>query len=50
VIGPEGGFTDVEIAAAVEAGAHVVNLGLHILRLETAAIAALAWLRLGIAG
>jgi 16S rRNA (uracil1498-N3)-methyltransferase len=46
VIGPEGGFTDVEIAAAVEAGAHIVNLGPHILRLETAALAALAWLRL----
>lgn len=46
VIGPEGGFTDVEIAAAVEAGAHIVNLGPHILRLETAAIAALSWLRL----
>jgi len=46
VIGPEGGFTDVEIAAAVEAGAHIVNLGPQILRLETAALSALAWLRL----
>lgn len=46
VVGPEGGFTDVEIAAAAEAGAHVVNLGPHILRIETAAIAALAWLRM----
>lgn len=46
VIGPEGGFTDIEIAAAAEAGAHIVSLGPHILRIETAAIAALAWLRL----
>lgn len=45
-IGPEGGFADVEIAAAVEAGAHVVNLGPNVLRIETAAVAALAWLRL----
>jgi 16S rRNA (uracil1498-N3)-methyltransferase len=46
-IGPEGGFTEIEIAAAAEAGAHIVNLGPHILRIETAAIAALAWLQLG---
>lgn len=45
-IGPEGGFTEIEIAAAAEAGAHIVNLGPHILRIETAAIAALAWLQL----
>jgi 16S rRNA (uracil1498-N3)-methyltransferase len=45
-IGPEGGFTDDEIDAAVDAGAVLVNLGPHILRIESAAIAALAWLRL----
>lgn len=45
-IGPEGGFTDEEIDAALHAGALLVNLGPHILRIETAAIAALAWLRL----
>lgn len=45
-IGPEGGFTEDELEAAVRAGALVVNLGPQILRIETAAIAALAWLRL----
>lgn len=46
-IGPEGGFTDEEIAAATSAGARLLSLGPHILRIETAAIAALASLRLG---
>lgn len=39
LIGPEGGFTDAEIAAAEHAGAIRVGLGPHILRVETAAIA-----------
>ena len=44
LIGPEGGFTDDEFSAAVTAGAIPVNLGPHILRIETAAIAvAAAW-------
>ena len=44
LIGPEGGFTDDEFSAAVAAGATPVNLGSHILRIETAAIAvAAAW-------
>ena len=44
LIGPEGGFTDDEFSAAVAAGATPVNLGQHILRIETAAIAvAAAW-------
>ena len=44
LIGPEGGFTDEEFAAAVTAGAIPVQLGPHILRIETAAIAvAAAW-------
>jgi len=39
LVGPEGGFTPEEIAAAVGAGAVRVALGPHILRVETAAIA-----------
>jgi 16S rRNA (uracil1498-N3)-methyltransferase len=38
-IGPEGGFTDAEIAAAVDAGWQPVDLGPRILRVETAAVA-----------
>jgi 16S rRNA (uracil1498-N3)-methyltransferase len=38
-IGPEGGFTDAEIAAALAAGWQQVSLGPRILRVETAAIA-----------
>jgi len=39
-IGPEGGFTDEEIAAAVQCGFQPVSLGPRRLRSETAAIAA----------
>ncbi len=38
-IGPEGGFTDAEIAVAVAAGWRLVTLGPRILRVETAALA-----------
>lgn len=38
-VGPEGGFTEEEIAVATEAGAKLVHLGPHVLRTETAAIA-----------
>ncbi len=38
-IGPEGGFTDNEMAAASAAGWRKVSLGARILRVETAAIA-----------
>lgn len=38
-IGPEGGFTDEEVAAATTAGWRAVSLGKSILRIETAAIA-----------
>ncbi len=38
-VGPEGGFTDEEIAAARSAGWRVVSLGPRILRIETAAVA-----------
>jgi 16S rRNA (uracil1498-N3)-methyltransferase len=37
-IGPEGGFTDAEIQAAVVAGWQLVDLGPRILRVETAAL------------
>ena len=42
LVGPEGGFTPEEIEAATAAGARRVSLGRHILRIETAAIAAAA--------
>jgi 16S rRNA (uracil1498-N3)-methyltransferase len=38
-IGPEGGFSDAEVAAAVTAGWQIVDLGARILRVETAAVA-----------
>lgn len=41
-IGPEGGWTDSEIAAAIEAGFQPVSLGQQILRAVTAPIVALA--------
>lgn len=43
-VGPEGGFTDAEVAAAMELGWQPLDLGTRILRIETAAaaIAALA--------
>jgi len=42
LVGPEGGFTADEVAAAAAAGAAPVSLGPHILRVETAAIAVAA--------
>lgn len=42
LVGPEGGFTQDEMQAAIEAGFLPVTLGARILRSETAAIAALA--------
>jgi 16S rRNA (uracil1498-N3)-methyltransferase len=41
-IGPEGGFTDEEVARAREAGFVTAGLGPRLLRTETAAVAALA--------
>lgn len=41
-IGPEGGFSAAEVAAARARGALTVSLGPHVLRTETAAVAALA--------
>jgi 16S rRNA (uracil1498-N3)-methyltransferase len=40
LVGPEGGFADVEIERAVAAGAPLVTLGPGILRTETAALVA----------
>lgn len=47
LIGPEGGFTDEEVQEAITAGARPFGLGTGILRIETAAIAALALTTLG---
>lgn len=45
-IGPEGGFSDAEVAAGVDAGWQSVTLGSRILRIETAAIALAATIAL----
>ena len=42
LVGPEGGFTDAEVAAAQAAGARVASVGGCALRTETAAVAAAA--------
>lgn len=46
-IGPEGGFTLAEVAAAADCGWQLVSLGKSILRVETAAIAVASWAALG---
>lgn len=43
-IGPEGGFSEEEIALAESAGVTPVTLGKRILRTETAALVVLSWL------
>ena len=43
-VGPEGGFTDDEVALAIEAGWQIVSLGGTLLRIETAAMAGSATL------
>ena len=45
LIGPEGGFSDREIAMIEEKGGIGINFAPHVLRLETAAIAGLTLLR-----
>ena len=42
IIGPEGGFEEREIDAALEIGGKVISLGCRILRTETAAITSIA--------
>jgi 16S rRNA (uracil1498-N3)-methyltransferase len=46
VIGPEGGFSDREVAATAAAGFQSVRLGPRVLRTETAALTAIAALQL----
>ena len=46
-VGPEGGFSEAEVATAREAGAVLIGLGPRTLRAETAAIAAATLLLLG---
>lgn len=43
-IGPEGGFDDAEIEAAIEVGVIPVTLGKRILRTETAGFTILSWI------
>lgn len=43
-IGPEGGFEESEVQAAVDAGIEPITLGKRILRTETAGLAVLSWL------
>lgn len=45
-VGPEGGLTADELASARDTGWHIVSLGPRILRIETAAVALVAWLTL----
>jgi 16S rRNA (uracil1498-N3)-methyltransferase len=40
LVGPEGGWTPEELAAAREAGATIARFGPHVMRIETAAVAA----------
>jgi 16S rRNA (uracil1498-N3)-methyltransferase len=42
LVGPEGGFTDIEQRSVRDVGGHPVALGHNILRVETAAAAVLA--------
>lgn len=43
-IGPEGGFDDSEIEAAIAAGIEPVTMGKRILRTETAGLCMLSWI------
>jgi 16S rRNA (uracil1498-N3)-methyltransferase len=45
MVGPEGGFTDSEITAAINKGATLVTLGTRVLRTETAGLAAISILQ-----
>lgn len=47
LIGPEGGFSDEEVALARQAGIEPISLGPRILRAETAAVALAAIFALG---
>ena len=43
-IGPEGGFAEDEINAAIEQGMKPITLGKRILRTETAGLTVMAWI------
>lgn len=43
LVGPEGGFTEAEVRDVLAAGASPVAFGAAVLRVETAAVVALAW-------
>ena len=43
VVGPEGGFTDAEIASAMAAGWRELSFGPRTFRVETAAVVAASW-------
>ena len=45
-IGPEGGLTADELSAAAARGGHLIGLGRHVLRIETAAVTVAAWFAL----
>jgi 16S rRNA (uracil1498-N3)-methyltransferase len=47
LIGPEGGFTTQEIATLRSLGAMPIALGSHVLRVETAAVVGLSYLKVG---
>ncbi len=47
LIGPEGGFTAQEISALRSVGALLTSLGSHVLRVETAAVVGLSYLKIG---
>ena len=46
-VGPEGGFTDGEIASALAAGWRELSFGPRVLRVETAAVVAASWAAAG---
>jgi 16S rRNA (uracil1498-N3)-methyltransferase len=46
LIGPEGGFTDEEVTAAQARGAAAIHLGENLVRIETAGVAVVSYLRL----
>jgi 16S rRNA (uracil1498-N3)-methyltransferase len=46
-VGPEGGFTEEEVALADSAGFERIGLGPRLLRIETAALALAAWIGVG---
>ncbi len=47
LIGPEGGFTAQEITTLQSLGARLISLGIHVLRVETAAVVGMSWLKIG---